>query len=98
MRLQVFDRDKWQCQECYAGDQQGVTLNAHHHYYVKDKERLKENAVFLLARPPADVLHVQRTTNLRRAAFAAGYWHGIWPGRTVSNSDRHVTGRYCWHA
>jgi hypothetical protein len=34
-RLEIFERDKWQCQVCLA---EGDTLNIHHKYYCDDCE------------------------------------------------------------
>jgi hypothetical protein len=35
LRLKVFERDEWTCQNCYEIDK---TLTVHHWYYEKDKE------------------------------------------------------------
>ena len=35
IRLQVFERDTWDCQHCFRGD---LTLHVHHLYYQRGKE------------------------------------------------------------
>ena len=32
-RLEIFERDGWQCKVCGAGLNDGITLNIHHTYY-----------------------------------------------------------------
>ncbi len=35
MRLKVFERDGWECRECFKGKDSGISLQAHHTYYRK---------------------------------------------------------------
>lgn len=35
LRLEIFERDKWECQICYATDK---TLHVHHLHYLKGRE------------------------------------------------------------